>query len=74
MLEHSFRLTLDPMFPPPCHNPLERLQYQLLFDEARDGKDVEILYKDETNIEGLQNVEEDQDTFENDGKEMDLEI
>lgn len=38
MLEHSFRLTLDPMFPPPCHyansikhlvpdNPLERLQY-----------------------------------------------
>lgn len=38
MLEHSFRLTIDPLFPPPCHyinsikhlvpdNPLERLQY-----------------------------------------------
>ena len=49
MLEQSFRLTLDVIFPPPCNysnsikylcpdNPLERLQYELIFDEDRDGK------------------------------------
>lgn len=38
MLEHTFRLTIDVLFPPPCHypnslkylcpdSPLERLQY-----------------------------------------------
>lgn len=83
MLEHSFRLTLDPLFPPPCHyantlkhlvpdNPLERLQYELIFDEARDSKQVEELYKNEGKIAGLQNVEEDDDTFDNDGKEIDI--
>ena len=49
MLEQTFRLALDPLFPPPCHypnsqkylcpdSPLDRLQYELIFDEDRDGK------------------------------------
>jgi len=51
MLEHTFKLTLDVLFPPPAHypnsqkylapdNPLERLQFELIFDENRDGKAV----------------------------------
>jgi hypothetical protein len=51
MLEHTFRLALDPLFPPPCHyansqkylapdNPLERLQYELIFDQDRDGREI----------------------------------
>ena len=43
MLEHSFRLALDPIFPPPCHYPnsqkylavdgsLDRLNFELIFD------------------------------------------
>ena len=47
--EHTLRLCLDPLFPPSTHypnnlkhlcpdNPLERLQYELIFDEARDGQ------------------------------------
>ena len=51
MLEHSLRLTIDPLFPPCAHypnslkhvipdNPLDRLQYELIFDEGRDGREV----------------------------------
>ena len=43
MLEQSFRLTIDVIFPPPAHYPnskkylapdhaLEKLQYELIFD------------------------------------------
>lgn len=55
-------------------NALERLQYELIFDEARDGRDVELLYRDEKGIEGLGVVEEDGDTYDNDGKELDIDI
>lgn len=52
MTENVLRLCIDPLFPPPAHypnslkhmcpdSPLERLQYELIFDEARDGKEVE---------------------------------
>jgi hypothetical protein len=57
MLEHTFRLSIDVIFPPPCHypnsqkylapdNPLGRLNYELIFDEARDGQELIDLYKD----------------------------
>lgn len=50
-LQQSLRLTIDPIFPPTAHftnnikylapdNPLERLQFQLIFDEGRDGKEI----------------------------------
>lgn len=43
MAEHTLRLCIDPMFPPPAHfpnslkhmcpdSPLERMQYELIFD------------------------------------------
>jgi hypothetical protein len=49
MVEQTLRLTLDVVFPPPTQypnsqkylapdNPLERLQFELIFDEDRDGK------------------------------------
>lgn len=55
MVEQSFRLTLDVIFPPPTNypnsqkylapdNPLERLMFELIFDENRDGKEVEELF------------------------------
>ena len=51
MLEHALRLSLDVIFPPPTHypnsqkylapdNPLGRLMYELIFDEARDGNEL----------------------------------
>ena len=47
MVEHSLRLGLDPLLPPPCHYPankryflpdgiLEKLKYELIFDELND--------------------------------------
>jgi hypothetical protein len=56
MLEHAFRLSVDVIFPPPCHypnsqkylapdNPLGRLNYELIFDEGRDSKDLVDLFK-----------------------------
>lgn len=50
-MEHTFRLTIDAIFPPTAHyinsikyltpdNPLDRLQLELIFDEGRDGKNV----------------------------------
>ena len=49
VIEHTLRLTIDPVFPIPFQypntqkhqvpdNPAERLQYELIFDEGRDGK------------------------------------
>ena len=49
MVENTLRLTIDPIFPTPYHypntqkhivpdNPIERLQYELIFDEGRDGR------------------------------------
>ena len=49
MVEQTLKLTLDVIFPPPAHypnsqkylapdNPLERSQFELIFDEDRDGK------------------------------------
>ena len=50
-MEHTFRLTIDPIFPPTAHyfnsikyltpnNPMEKLQFELIFDEGRDGKEI----------------------------------
>lgn len=49
MIEQCLRLSLDVVFPPFTHYPnsqkylapdscLDRLQYELIFDSARDGK------------------------------------
>ena len=56
MVEHGFRLSIDPLFPPPKHyantqkhyvpdSPLDRMQFELIFDEGRDGKQFEDLFK-----------------------------
>ena len=48
MVDQALRLSLDIVFPPPCHYPnttkhlapdsqLENLNYELIFDEKRDG-------------------------------------
>jgi hypothetical protein len=62
MLEQTLRLALDPIFPPPAHypnsqkylcpdNPIERLQYELIFDEARDGQELEKLFQNSSNVD-----------------------
>jgi hypothetical protein len=51
MLEHSLRLSLDVIFPPPTHYPnsqkylapdnvLDKLMYELIFDEIRDSGEL----------------------------------
>jgi hypothetical protein len=62
MVEHSLRLSLDVIFPPPTNypnsqkylapdNPLGRLMYELVFDEARDSKEIRDLYRNCTKID-----------------------
>ena len=56
MLDQALRLSLDVVFPPPCHYPntckhlapeasLQNLNYGLIFDEKRDGLELRTLYK-----------------------------
>ena len=78
MLEHGLRLTLDVIFPPTNQypnsvkyltpdSPLERMQYELIFDEARDGQELVELYKNAKDIE-IKDIESDDETYENEGK------
>jgi hypothetical protein len=80
MLEHTLRLTLDVIFPPSTQypnsqkylapdNPLERLQFELIFDEGRDGKEIEELYAGARALD-MGAVDEEDETYENDGKEI----
>ncbi|XP_031505815.1 uncharacterized protein LOC116268178 [Nymphaea colorata] len=70
MVEQSLRLTLDAIFPPPTHypnsqkylapdNPLERLQFELIFDEDRDGEEVEALFANAKKVDMGEVDEED---------------
>ena len=47
-MEHALRIGLDPLLPPPSHYPpgaryhlcdraIEKLKYELIFDEKTDG-------------------------------------
>lgn len=56
MVEQSLRLSLDVIFPPPCHYSnttkhlapdmsLEYLRYELIFDSLADGEEVRNLYR-----------------------------
>ena len=56
MVDQALRLSLDIVFPPPCHYPntwkhlapeagLQNLNYELIFDEKRDGGIIRSLYK-----------------------------
>lgn len=55
MVEQSLRLSLDIVFPPPCHYSnttkhlapdmsLENLKYELIFDSLTDGDSLRHLY------------------------------
>ena len=79
-MEHTFRLTIDPIFPPTAHyfnsikyltpnNPIEKLQFELIFDEGRDGKEIVQLFKGESKVDYGQ-IDEDDETYENDGNQL----
>lgn len=87
MLEHAFRLGLDPLFPPPAHYSnnskylapdcsLEKLQFELIFDEVRDGEAIRQMvgeHGEEYEAMGvvLAGSERDaEDVFEDEGEEM----
>lgn len=83
MVENTLRLTIDPVFPTPFHypntqkhivpdNPIERLQYELIFDEGRDGREVEELLKNSQQNNLMFDGLEDEEVFDNDGKEIEL--
>jgi hypothetical protein len=80
MLDHTFRIALDPIFPPTAHYlntnkylapdaPMERLQFELIFDEGRDGKFLEELFSKQGKAD-CGEIEEDNETYDNDGKEI----
>ena len=75
-------MALDPIFPPTAHyinstkyltpdNPMDRLQFELIFDEGRDGKEIQELFKNAEELDCGQ-IDEDDETYENDGKEIEL--
>lgn len=56
MVEQSFKLTLDVVYPPPSHYPntckhfapmvnLESFKYELIFDSQAEGEKLRNLYK-----------------------------
>ena len=62
MLEQAFRLSIDVVFPPPTNYPnsqkymtpdnaMGRLMYELIFDEARDGRELAELYRNSSLID-----------------------
>lgn len=80
MLENSLRLGLDPLFPPPAHyansikylapdNPMDRLQYELIFDEGRDGKLIEEVMRKAGKAD-CGDIDEEDEVYEDNGKEI----
>lgn len=56
MVEQSFKLTLDVVYPPPAHYPntckhfapmvnLEHFKYELIFDSISEGERIKSMYK-----------------------------
>jgi hypothetical protein len=80
VVENVFRLCLDPLFPPPeqwpsnrkpflSDDPLAENRFEIVFDESSDGKEVERVYQGRERIDGLMGkIEEDDETFENEGE------
>jgi hypothetical protein len=50
---------------------MERLQFELIFDEARDGEALHSLLRKLPNIH-CGEIDEEDETFENEGKELEL--
>lgn len=84
MVEQSLRLSLDVIYPPPADYPntmkhlapdktLENLKFELIFDEESEAKELEELFKECKDLECGEISEEDE-TYDNDGKEEDLDI
>lgn len=84
MVEQSLRLSLDVIYPPPADYPntlkhlapdrcLENLKFELIFDEESEAKVLAELYKGCKDLECGEISEEDE-TFDNDGKELELDV
>lgn len=86
MAENTLRICIDPLFGPPSHypnsvkhlcpdSPLQRLQYELIFDQGRDGKQLQELFG-RCNLKQLYKdmgeVDQQDATFENDGRQIQL--
>lgn len=50
---------------------MERLQYELIFDESRDGKEIEALLMKAGKAD-CGEIDEEDETYEDNGKEIDL--
>ena len=89
MLDQAFRVGLDPIFPPPLHFTnntrylapdcsLQKFQYELIFDETRDGAVLRELFNN--NREEYEEMlgylvgsqKEMDDVFDNEGEEIDM--
>lgn len=62
MIENVFRLSLDPLFPPPeywaankkpffSEDPLSENKFTLVFDETVNGNEIEEIFKDQKKID-----------------------
>jgi tubulin polyglutamylase TTLL1 len=80
VIENTFKLCIDPLFPPPevwpsnrklffGEDPLAENRFELIFDESSDGMEVERLFEGKERVDAqLGRVEEDEETFENEGE------
>ena len=75
MLQNTFRLALDPLYPPPCHYPpskrffladnyLKHLKYELIFDENALIEPIINPY------EADENQGEEEEQFPQEGKQI----
>ncbi len=82
-IEHTFRLAIDSLMPPNdhyapskryqlCDRILDRLKFELIFDEKYEGKELRQKYKACENKFELNGIalEPEEDLFEDDGKEI----
>jgi hypothetical protein len=82
-VEHALRIALDPLFPPPHHYPpaaryslcdrvLEKLKYELIFDEKVEGaalRERTRLCPVKLDLAGIK-LRPEEDEFEDEGEEL----
>lgn len=86
MVENALKIGLDPLFPPPYNwplnkkyqlgdNPLEANRFELVFDESVEGDAIQELYRNIDRVDkNMGDIEEEDEEFEDEGKEWNEEI
>lgn len=75
-MQSTFRIGLDPLFPPPVNWPgihkhnapdnlIENNKFELIFDEIEEGDQLRELFKNAPNcLEGIEELEEQEEAYD----------